>query len=210
MERYQKVYVKMMELKTISESDEDAVSYREGVVDLFNILHFEAHLLYGGDLGCLTPREFQLTMEKRIPEGAYALKDLVRTFEAVNYGPWEPKREDFERCKAAVDLLISFMQDPYYSSRKPWNWVGNDLAVKKPNKFFPNHFVYGESRWGNYLKLLACTRTKLEFNSLIEDALDIVYSRICCAWSKARNIIKDVLHRFIISYVRSKLHFLGD
>jgi len=199
-----------MELKTVNESNVDIFSYREGVVDLFNTLHFEAHLLYGGDLGCLTPREFQLTMEKRIPEGAYALTDLVRTFEAVNYGPWEPKREDFERCKAAVDLLLSFMQDPDNHSRKPGNWIGNDLTIKKPYKFFTNHFANGKSRWRYYLKLLSRASTKLEFESLIEDAIHIMHSRICYAWSKALTIIKQALHRFIISPLRSKLHFLGD
>ena len=95
----------------IGESHIDFHSYKEGIVELFNRFCSEAQRRYGEDLGYLTPRELQQNVIEKISEGAYALEDLVTAFEAANYSKAEPMRKDFERCRAAVDVLIRFMDD---------------------------------------------------------------------------------------------------
>jgi len=84
-------------------------NYREAIVKLFNTLCEEAQRIYGDTLGHLTPRELQEELVKRIPEGDFAIEDLVSTFEAVSYGVVEPTREEFDRCEATVDLLMGLM-----------------------------------------------------------------------------------------------------
>ena len=84
-------------------------SYREGVVRLFIILCEEAQRLYGDDLGRLTPRELQEELVERIPEGDFAVEDLVTTFEAVTYGGGKLSEEEFEGYEASVELLLGLM-----------------------------------------------------------------------------------------------------
>ena len=84
-------------------------SYREGVVRLFIVLCEEAQRFYGDDLGRLTPREVLEELVERIPEGDFAVEDLVTTFEAVTYGGVELSREEFEGYEASVELLLGLM-----------------------------------------------------------------------------------------------------
>ena len=84
-------------------------SHREGVMKLFNQFNEEAQRIYGDPLRGMTPRELQEELGNRIPEGAFALEDLVSTFEAVSYGGIEPTRDDFDRCWATVELLLGLL-----------------------------------------------------------------------------------------------------
>ena len=84
-------------------------SYRDGVIDIFNQFHEEAERIYGDPLHGLTPRELQEELVKRIPKGGFAVEDLVSIFEGVSYGRVEPTREDFDRCRATVEFLLSLM-----------------------------------------------------------------------------------------------------
>ena len=86
-----------------------STSYREGIGKLFIFLCEEAQRIYGDDLGSLTPREFQAELCERIPEGVFAVEDLVSTFEAVTYGGVELSEKDFERYEASVELLLGLM-----------------------------------------------------------------------------------------------------
>jgi hypothetical protein len=60
-------------------------------------------------LSGLTLREFQDELVKRIPEGNFAIEDLVSTFEAVSYGGVEPSEKEFEIYEASVELLLGLM-----------------------------------------------------------------------------------------------------
>ena len=84
-------------------------SYRDGVIDIFNQFHEEAERIYGDPLHGLTPRELQEELVERIPEGDFAVEDLVTTFEAVTYGGVELSREEFEGYEASVELLLGLM-----------------------------------------------------------------------------------------------------
>ena len=84
-------------------------SYGEGVVKLFIALCEEAQRVYGDALSGLTLREFQDELVKRVPEGSFAIEDLVSIFEAVSYGGVEPSEKEFEICEASVELLLGLM-----------------------------------------------------------------------------------------------------
>jgi len=84
-------------------------SHKEGVVRLFTLLCEEAQRTYGDDLGGLTSRELQEELVERIPEGDFAVEDLVSTFEAVAYGGVELSEEEFEGYEASVELLLGLM-----------------------------------------------------------------------------------------------------
>lgn len=84
-------------------------SYGEGVVKLFIALCEEAQRIYGDALSGLTPREFQDELVKRVPEGSFAIEDLVSIFEAVSYGGVEPSEQEFESYETSVELLLGLM-----------------------------------------------------------------------------------------------------
>jgi len=84
-------------------------SYGEGVVKLFLVLYEEAQMIYGDALSGLTPKELQGELVKRIPEGSFAIEDLVSTFQLVSYGRAEPSEKEFESCEASVELLLGLM-----------------------------------------------------------------------------------------------------
>jgi len=96
-------------LELDSSSSSSLTSYRESVVRLYIVLCEEAQRIYGDDLRSLTPRELQEKLVEKIPEGDFAIEDLVTTFEAVSYGNVEISEKDFERYEASVELSVGLM-----------------------------------------------------------------------------------------------------
>jgi hypothetical protein len=87
-------------------------SYKEGVVKLFNRFFAYAKRRYEGIEDWMTPREFQGRLVKEIPEGGqFALDDLVTAFEIADYSEAPMAQEDFEMCRASVDLLKELMEN---------------------------------------------------------------------------------------------------
>lgn len=175
----------------IDESLINHYSYKEGVVELFNRFYLEAQRRYGEDLSCLTARELQQMMLEKMPEGAYPLDDLVTAFEAANYSTAEPLREDFERCRAAVDVLFCFMDDTSIAE-KPRKMHEDDTAGKSLEETSINSSSLEEKRRDNHTNLLRgvlCFSvlciilvllyfTKIEFKSYIEECLQIILLKI--------------------------------
>jgi len=86
-------------------------NYKEGVVKLFNHFYASAQTRYGEIQGSLTPREFQQILLREVPEkGVRALEDLVSAFEVANYSETYSTKEDYDRCRAAVDTLNELME----------------------------------------------------------------------------------------------------
>lgn len=104
-------------------------SHREGVIKLFNQFNEEAQRIYGDPLRGMTPRELQEELGNRIPEGAFALEDLVSTFEAASYGRVEPTGDDFDRCMATVELLLDLMGGRSLGERGGEEAVGTAVRV---------------------------------------------------------------------------------
>ena len=86
-------------------------SYKEGIVKLFNHFYKSTQRRYGEIQAFLTPREFQHILLRKIPEkGVSALEDLVTAFEIANYSKLYSTKEDYDRCRAAVDLLSELIE----------------------------------------------------------------------------------------------------
>ncbi len=93
------------------EEDLSFESYKEGIVKLFNRFYAFTQRRYGEVEESMTPREFQQAILGKIPEkGACALEDLVTIFEIANYSLSRPTMEDYERCLAAVEMLMGLME----------------------------------------------------------------------------------------------------
>ena len=99
-----------IELEPVEE-DLSFESYKEGIVKLFNHYYALTRRRYGEVEGSLTPREFQEVVLGKIPEkGFCALDDLVTIFEVANYSLIYPTKEDYEKCRAAVEMLKGLME----------------------------------------------------------------------------------------------------
>ena len=105
-------------------------SYGEGVVKLFIALCEEAQRIYGDALSGLTLREFQDELVKRIPEGSFAIEDLVSTFEAVSYGGVEPSEKEFEIYEASVERARNVKMISYACKDSRARALGNIVAFR--------------------------------------------------------------------------------
>ncbi len=95
----------------VVEGDLSFDSYKEGIVKLFNRFYASTQRRYGEIRESMTPREFQRVLLGKIPEkGAHALEDLVTAFEIANYSEARPTEEDYNRCRAAVEMLRGLME----------------------------------------------------------------------------------------------------
>ncbi len=86
-------------------------SYKEGIVKLFNRFYGLTRKMYSGIEDHLTPREFQHVLMRKVPAmGAPPLEDLVTAFEIANYSDEYPSKEDYDRCRMAVETLGRLME----------------------------------------------------------------------------------------------------
>jgi len=87
-------------------------TYKEGVVKLFNRFFAYTKRRHEGIENWMTPREFQRRLMDEIPDkGTFALDELVTAFEIAKYSEAPVAEEDFELCRASVDLLKELMED---------------------------------------------------------------------------------------------------
>jgi len=87
-------------------------TYEEGIVKIFNRFYNTSQRVYPEIADSLTPREFERVILNKIPPVSdFALDDLVTCFEIAEYGNMKLGEEDFNRCKATVELLVELMRD---------------------------------------------------------------------------------------------------
>jgi len=87
-------------------------TYEEGIVKIFNRFYNTAQRIHPEIADSLTPREFERIILSKIPPVSdFALDDLVTCFEIAEYGNMKLGEEDFNRCKATVELLIELIRD---------------------------------------------------------------------------------------------------
>ena len=59
----------------------------------------------------MTPREFQYTLEERLPQSVDALlEDLVTSYEIAMYSNITVSQEDFKRTNATIELILELMK----------------------------------------------------------------------------------------------------
>jgi transglutaminase-like putative cysteine protease len=86
-------------------------SYEEGVVKLFNRFFVSMQRIYLDIDDTMTPREFQYTLEERLPSSVDALlEDLVTSYEIAMYSNITVSQEDFKRTNATIELIIELMK----------------------------------------------------------------------------------------------------
>jgi hypothetical protein len=86
-------------------------SYEEGIVKLFNRFFVSMQRIYADIDDTMTPREFQYTLEERLPQSVDALlEDLVTSYEIAMYSNITVSQEDFKRTNATIELILELMK----------------------------------------------------------------------------------------------------
>ena len=86
--------------------------YKDGIVKLFNYFFAISKRRFEGIEDSMTPREFQYEILRNVPpEGTNALEYLVTAFEIADYSTSRPKKEEHDKCVAAVELLMELIKN---------------------------------------------------------------------------------------------------